>query len=66
MYCTYIVIYLKLIGAYHGIGDALASDGILAFGHDHAGHGLSEGIPAYIDSVDDYVDDVIDHCMVRA
>ena len=33
-------------------------------GHDHAGHGRSEGIPAYIDTVDDYVDDLIDHCMV--
>ena len=37
---------------------------MLAFGHDHAGHGRSEGIQAYIETVDDYVDDLVDHCMV--
>jgi len=48
---------------YHNVAKALASEGMLAFGHDHAGHGQSEGIPAYIDSVDDYVDDLVDHCL---
>jgi len=48
---------------YHNVGKALASEGMLAFGHDHAGHGRSEGIQAYIDSVDDYVDDLVDHCL---
>ena len=49
---------------YHNVGKALASEGMLAFGHDHAGHGRSEGIQAYIASVDDYVDDLVDHCLV--
>ena len=54
-----------IIGAgYHNVAKALALEGMLAFGHDHAGHGQSEGIPAYIDSVDDYVDDLVDHCLV--
>ena len=43
----------------------MASEGILAFGHDHAGHGRSDGFRAYIETVDEYVDDLIDHCMVR-
>jgi len=34
------------------------------FGHDHIGHGCSEGKRAYIENVDDFVDDVIHHCMV--
>jgi len=51
-------------GNYHKIGGALASENILAFGHDHLGHGLSEGEPAYIEAVDDYVDDLVFHCQV--
>ena len=53
-----------ILGNYHSIGEALSSEGVLAFGHDHVGHGRSEGIQAYIDSVDQYVDDMIDHCTV--
>jgi hypothetical protein len=52
-------------GNYHAIAEALAESGILAFGHDHVGHGQSEGIPAYIESVDDYVNDLVYHCQVR-
>ncbi len=51
-------------GNYHTVGEALAEANILAFGHDHVGHGQSEGIPAYIESVDEYVDDLIQHCQV--
>ncbi len=42
----------------------MAEANILAFGHDHVGHGQSEGISAYIESVDEYVDDLINHCQV--
>ncbi len=34
----------------------------LAFGHDHRGHGLSEGKKAYIEDVEDMSRDVIEHC----
>jgi len=50
------------LGNYHSLGQALAARGLLAFGHDHAGHGKSDGKRAYIDSVDDFVLDMLDHC----
>ena len=53
------------LGNYHTIGEELANDNILAFGHDHIGHGQSDGIPAYIEDVDDYVDDLVEHCKVK-
>ena len=37
--------------------------GMVVFGHDHIGHGESDGSRAYIENVDHYVDDVITHCM---
>ena len=37
--------------------------GMVVFGHDHMGHGESDGSRAYIEDVDHYVDDVITHCM---
>jgi len=52
------------LGNYHSLGNALASAGFLAFGHDHAGHGKSEGMRACVESVDDFVTDVVDHCQV--
>ena len=36
---------------------------MMVFGHDHLGHGESDGKRAYIENVDFYVDDVIQHCM---
>ena len=61
---NFLHLFVKTGAGYHNVAKALASEGMLAFGHDHAGHGQSEGIPAYIDSVDDYVDDLVDHCLV--
>ena len=40
-----------------------AKRGMVVFGHDHIGHGESDGSRAYIENVDHYVDDVITHCM---
>ena len=36
---------------------------MVVFGHDHLGHGESEGKRAYIENVDHYVDDLVQHCM---
>jgi len=51
------------LGLYKEIGEFLAERGFLAFGHDHVGHGCSEGKRVYIENIDHYVDDVIHHCM---
>ena len=45
------------------MGTLLAERGMVVFGHDHVGHGESEGKRAYIENVDHYVDDLVQHCM---
>lgn len=51
------------LGLYNEIGTLLGKRGMVVFGHDHIGHGESDGSRAYIENVDHYVDDVITHCM---
>ena len=49
------------LGWYDGLASQLAQLGLLVFGHDHQGHGRSEGRRAYIESVEEFVSDVIRH-----
>ena len=59
LYCT--VLYCAVL--YYKVGTLLAERGMVVFGHDHIGHGESEGRRAYIENVDHYVDDLVQHCM---
>ncbi|MGQ9720943.1 MAG: lysophospholipase [Candidatus Jordarchaeum sp.] len=43
---------------YTHVADHFANEGIAFYALDHRGHGLSEGIRGYIDSFDDYLDDL--------
>lgn len=47
------------MGRYEALAEALAAEKILVFGHDHVGHGKSEGDRAHIEDYGHYVQDVI-------
>lgn len=50
---------------YDEVASKLVSKRLLVFGHDHRGHGESDGKRAYIDDVSQYAFDIIIHCQVR-
>jgi len=52
----------RLTPYYDGIGSTGAQQGILVFGHDHTGHGLSEGDRVQVESEEEYVRPVLEHC----
>lgn len=49
------------MGRYNKLGEELAEKGILAFGHDHVGHGKSLGDRVHINDFNTYVQDIINH-----
>lgn len=56
--------YSEHLGLYHPIASFLNEHGMYVFGHDHIGHGKSDGKRVYIENVDHYSDDVIQHCQL--
>jgi len=53
--------FAEHLECYEELGSRLAKENILAYGHDHVGHGKSDGVRANVDTVDDYVNDVLNH-----
>jgi len=47
---------------YESLAKAGMDKGILCFGHDHTGHGLSEGERVQVESMEEYVRPVLEHC----
>ena len=54
--------YAEHLEWYSGLAQALARDKMLIFGHDHLGHGLSDGQRGYIKDLEIYVNHVFFHC----
>lgn len=50
--------YTEHGGRYHRFAEFLTGQGYLVYAHDHAGHGLSEGVRAHISAFETYVDDL--------
>ncbi|XP_076350974.1 monoglyceride lipase-like isoform X2 [Tachypleus tridentatus] len=49
---------------YEDLAQALSKSGILSFGHDHVGHGRSEGARTLVGSIDNCVEDVFHHIYI--
>lgn len=52
----------RLFPYYEAVAKSGAAKGLLCFGHDHTGHGLSEGDRVQVAGMDEYVKPVIEHC----
>ena len=55
--------YAELLTPYYrAVAEAGAEAGLLMFGHDHLGHGRSDGQRAQIGDIGEYVGPLIHHC----
>lgn len=67
--CVLVVVhgFAEHSGRYDTLGSWFAARGFAVHAHDHRGHGRSSGAPAFIRSIDDFVDDLdVFTRMVRA
>ena len=51
-------------GRYVPLIKALTSGGIAVLTHDHHGHGLSDGERIFVNTFDDYVEDIFQHLKI--
>jgi len=51
-----------LVPYYNQLAESARSSGLLAFGHDHVGHGRSEGERVQISDYADYTEPLLTHC----
>jgi len=51
-----------LVPYYNQLAEAARASGLLAFGHDHVGHGKSEGERVQISDYEDYTEPLLTHC----
>jgi len=51
-----------LVPYYNQLAESARGSGILAFGHDHVGHGRSEGERVQISDYEDYTEPLLTHC----
>jgi len=51
----------RLFPYYERVAKAGAAQGLLCFGHDHTGHGLSQGERVQVAGMDEYIKPVIEH-----
>lgn len=57
--------YAELLTPYYrAVAEAGAEAGLLMFGHDHLGHGRSQGERGQIGDISEYVSPVIQHCQI--
>jgi len=51
-----------LLPYYDGVAMRGAEQGVLCFGHDHTGHGDSEGPRVQVSHMDEYISPILEHC----
>jgi len=55
----------RLVPYYSEVAEEGQKHGLLVFGHDHIGHGESEGDRAIVSSMNEYTEPIVQHCQQK-